>query len=152
MLFRRTGAEYTKRGSHAAAIETVTTFADAFGVGRPGVQVIRDGSGLSPQNMTTASQIVALLTALRKSRYADGYTASLAAAGEGTVKRRFGKEPFLDRVFVKTGTLSGVTALSGYIKRDDGWIVFAMIANDNKVTTCLNVHTAIVDRLCRWER
>ncbi len=91
--------------------------------------VLRDGSGLSHQNRVTAAQVVGLLSAMRRHPHAAVFIESLAAAGEeGSMKRRYGDPELRGRVRAKTGTISGVSALAGYVTRDDGTVLaFAVL-------------------------
>lgn len=90
-----------------------------------------DGSGLSRLNRISASGQVAVLRALFDSPYGAYLFHSLPGSGQdGTLKRRdFDAED--GRVLAKTGTLTGVSALSGFILDGDErprW-VFSMIGN-----------------------
>jgi D-alanyl-D-alanine carboxypeptidase/D-alanyl-D-alanine-endopeptidase (penicillin-binding protein 4) len=63
----------------------------------------------------------------------DLFLSTLAVAGvDGTLDDRF-KGPAVGlrgRVYAKTGFISGVSALSGYLKaRDDTWYVFSILMN-----------------------
>lgn len=94
--------------------------------------VFRDGSGLSHRNRVSAAQFVDLLLLMRRHPQAAMFSDSLAAAGEpGTMKRRYLGTEFAGRLIGKTGTIRGVSALCGYLKREDGGsIVFAILLND----------------------
>jgi len=91
-----------------------------------------DGSGLSPQDLVTPRAIVRWLT-----RWGgpDSSTASLrsalAAPGEpGTVEKRFGSLPAGATLRAKTGSLTNVSSLSGYLRTMEGEdVVFTMIVN-----------------------
>jgi D-alanyl-D-alanine carboxypeptidase/D-alanyl-D-alanine-endopeptidase (penicillin-binding protein 4) len=58
--------------------------------------------------------------------------ASLAVAGtSGTIARRFASGPAEQRLRAKTGSLRGVSALSGYVvTRDDRILAFSVMMND----------------------
>ncbi len=76
---------------------------------------LSDGSGLSRQNWVTPTGLVKLLQAQRSSTHWPTFKASLPQAGmTGTLRRRFLNTPAQGRVWAKTGTLRGVSALSGY--------------------------------------
>jgi D-alanyl-D-alanine carboxypeptidase/D-alanyl-D-alanine-endopeptidase (penicillin-binding protein 4) len=93
-----------------------------------GVETIRfrDGSGLSRYDRVPARGLVALLTWVREQPWADAFFDSLPAPGEGTLSER------LDGVDLraKTGTLTGVRALSGRIERADGPVLFSVLLSD----------------------
>jgi serine-type D-Ala-D-Ala carboxypeptidase/endopeptidase (penicillin-binding protein 4) len=92
-----------------------------------------DGSGLSRQNLAAPVTLVSLLKLMRSSpNYAQFY-ASLPTAGvSGTLRNRFGNTVVQGRVHAKTGTLTGVRALSGYLEHPIyGTIVFSILGNQS---------------------
>jgi D-alanyl-D-alanine carboxypeptidase/D-alanyl-D-alanine-endopeptidase (penicillin-binding protein 4) len=99
-----------------------------------------DGSGLSPQNLATARALAAWLVAMdRDSVLAAPFREGLAGPGEnGTLKRRFpGLDPAAN-LRAKTGTLTNVSSLSGYVTAASGErIAFAVITNGNRGSTSL---------------
>lgn len=103
--------------------------------------VLRDGSGLSHQNRVSANQVVRLLNAMRRHPHAAVFIDSLAAAGEeGSMKRRYGAPELRGRVRAKTGTISGVSALAGYVTRDDGTVLaFAVLISGGNDGLTLDV-------------
>lgn len=112
---------------YAVATPRLRNFAERT-VGLPFEDVLpKDGSGLARQNLVTARAMVGLL------RWADGqptrtlWRDSLAKAGApGTLRNRLADVGFAG----KTGSLSRVAALSGYLTRRDGSeIVVSVIVN-----------------------
>jgi D-alanyl-D-alanine carboxypeptidase/D-alanyl-D-alanine-endopeptidase (penicillin-binding protein 4) len=93
--------------------------------------VLADGSGLSRRNRLTAAALHGVLVALNRHPSGEEFRESLAEPGEdGTLKRRLLN--LEGRVFAKTGTLNGVSALSGYVQtKSDRWIAFAILMNGN---------------------
>ena len=90
-----------------------------------------DGSGLSPQNLATPRALVRWLIASDDS-LRGVLRGGLARAGEqgSTLERRFTTLPPGAELRAKTGTLTNVTSLSGYLRTPEGEeIVFAMIVN-----------------------
>ena len=81
--------------------------------------VLVDASGLSRQNLVTPQTLVKLLQLMARSpepQIARSYRQSLAVAGtSGTLKRRFSNTLIQGNLWAKTGTLTGVGALSGYL-------------------------------------
>ncbi len=87
----------------------------AWGLNQQNLQ-LSDGSGLSRQNWVTPQGLVNLLQAQRQSPHWSTFQASLPQAGvTGTLSRRFLNTPAQGKVWAKTGTLRGVSALSGYV-------------------------------------
>jgi D-alanyl-D-alanine carboxypeptidase/D-alanyl-D-alanine-endopeptidase (penicillin-binding protein 4) len=85
-------------------------------------QMLADGSGVSRYNLVTARQIVALLRYMTtRDDLFPAYRAALPVAGvDGTLESRMRGTPAEGRAGAKTGTLNGVTALSGYVPAADG--------------------------------
>lgn len=83
----------------------------------PDGYALLDGSGLSRQNLLTPRAIAQLLQAFSRGPHGEIYRASLAVAGEsGTLKGRFVGTPVAGKFQGKTGTLTGVTTLAGYLE------------------------------------
>jgi D-alanyl-D-alanine carboxypeptidase/D-alanyl-D-alanine-endopeptidase (penicillin-binding protein 4) len=82
-----------------------------------GSYVLGNGSGLNDVNRFTARDVVMLLDYVDAHyELAPDFVASLAVAGtQGTIRHRMRDGPALRRVRAKTGTLRGVSALSGYV-------------------------------------
>jgi D-alanyl-D-alanine carboxypeptidase/D-alanyl-D-alanine-endopeptidase (penicillin-binding protein 4) len=94
---------------------------------------LADGSGLSRANTTTPRALVETLTAMYSSQGNELFVASLPVAGiNGTLGKRMRRTPAEGIVHAKTGTLTGVRALSGYINHPTyGVLVFSMLVNDS---------------------
>ena len=91
-----------------------------------------DGSGLSRGNKTTARQLVNLLDkADELPQIAAPLRDSLPRMGhEGTVRKRVRGTLAASRCAAKTGTLIGVSSLSGYCDSPSGGkVAFAIVAN-----------------------
>ena len=116
-------------------------------VGLPlGDFVLDDGSGLSKQNRLSAAQLTRLLQWLFDRPEGELFRATLAVAGsDGTLERRFTAPALQGRIFAKTGSLSAVRALSGYVQTADGrWLAFSFLVND-----CPRAVKDLQDRFCR---
>jgi D-alanyl-D-alanine carboxypeptidase/D-alanyl-D-alanine-endopeptidase (penicillin-binding protein 4) len=72
----------------------------------------------------------------------------LPVGGEdGTLSNRFGGSPAAGRVYAKTGSLSHVAALSGYLRRNDGaWVAFSILVNNFNAPTA--EVRGVIDRIC----
>jgi D-alanyl-D-alanine carboxypeptidase/D-alanyl-D-alanine-endopeptidase (penicillin-binding protein 4) len=94
---------------------------------------LEDGSGLSRHNLITPLALVELLELMANSEYNDIFLNSLAVAGKtGTLKNRFQDTVIVDQFYGKTGTLSGISALSGYLKRENqDTLVISIIINNS---------------------
>jgi D-alanyl-D-alanine carboxypeptidase/D-alanyl-D-alanine-endopeptidase (penicillin-binding protein 4) len=92
--------------------------------------LLRDASGLSAQNLLSPQALVRLLDYNRQAPWAAAYRSALPTPGlrGGTLSNRLpGLE---DRVFAKTGTISNVASLSGYIVTRSGReLIFSIMVN-----------------------
>ncbi len=95
--------------------------------------VLADGSGLSRRNLVQPAQLVQLLVAMQKSPQRAAFRAGLPIAGRtGTLRGRLQAGPAAGHVLAKTGTLSRVQALSGYVLRPNGaapWAFAVLVEN-----------------------
>ena len=98
-----------------------------------------DGSGLSRKNFVSPEFLVRILTGMaRTSSYKD-YLNSLPRPGrkDGTLQTRMPKAPAAvkNRIYMKSGSLSGVRCFSGYILPSDGdtrkTIAFSIMVNNH---------------------
>lgn len=99
----------------------------------PGSFVFDNGSGLNDVNRFTARQLVRLATYMTHDVEGGAeYVASLAVAGtQGTIGFRMRDTPAERRLRAKTGTLRGVSALSGYVADPAGEpIAFAVLSQN----------------------
>lgn len=117
----------------------------------------QDGSGLSRRNQMTADFTVSLLTYMRtQSRWWGQFRDALPLGGvDGTLRERMRGTRAEGHVRAKTGTLTGVCSLSGYVETRGGEaIVFSMILNgfscDISRMRRLQDETCIA--LARWSR
>lgn len=128
-FWRAAAHRATGLGTVEAARRTEQEWLNRHGL--PWVEPGYDGSGLSRLNQISAEGQVAVLRAIFGSPYGAYLFHSLPASGRnGTLKRR-DFDANNGRVLAKTGTLTGVSALSGFILDEQErprW-VFSMIGN-----------------------
>jgi serine-type D-Ala-D-Ala carboxypeptidase/endopeptidase (penicillin-binding protein 4) len=96
---------------------------------------LRDGSGLSRYNLVTPSMTVSLLSAMwhhPDAALRDAFIRSLPiAAVDGTLRSRMQHAATQGNVRAKTGTISHVTALSGYVHSASGTPLAFVIMNNH---------------------
>jgi D-alanyl-D-alanine carboxypeptidase/D-alanyl-D-alanine-endopeptidase (penicillin-binding protein 4) len=121
-----------ERTSADDGIEAVKTFLRGAGIEPRGQVVQADGSGLSRHNYITASGTMQLLTYMSTHRYANAFREALPIAGiDGTLRTRMRGTPAANNLRAKTGTISGVASLSGYVTSAAGErLVFSIILNN----------------------
>jgi D-alanyl-D-alanine carboxypeptidase/D-alanyl-D-alanine-endopeptidase (penicillin-binding protein 4) len=120
-------------GTTAGGVRAVEAFLAAE-VGLPrGSYVMRNGSGLNDANRFSARQTVTLLRhAFGRFSSMPEYLASLPVAGrDGTLRSRMEKTLAEGNLRAKTGTLSHVSALAGYLTSASGErLAFSFLVND----------------------
>jgi serine-type D-Ala-D-Ala carboxypeptidase/endopeptidase (penicillin-binding protein 4) len=126
-LIKAIGWQQSGRGTTAAGAAAVRGFVARLGAAAR----IADGSGLSRGNRATPRRVVKLLTAMQGREEFDAFFASLAVAGrDGTLADRMESGPARGRCRGKTGTLSNVSALSGYCTARSGDVyAFSILMN-----------------------
>jgi len=125
MLVKLLGANFGGAGTTSAGTGVVERFARSQGSGIHAV----DGSGLTRTNRASPAQVVRLLAAMRKAPIGDQFIQDLALTGrEGTVADRTLGTAAAGRCRTKTGTLTGVSALSGYcFNRSGKTMIFSIL-------------------------
>jgi serine-type D-Ala-D-Ala carboxypeptidase/endopeptidase (penicillin-binding protein 4) len=136
MLLKTLGAELRGQGTAAAGAAVVDSLVGAWGLPR-GRLAQADGSGLSRYNLVAPSLLMGILEHMTRSPNAADWTASLPVAGaDGTLENRMRGTVLQGNVRAKTGTLSGVRALSGYLTTAAGErIVFSTVVNHHTLTS-----------------
>lgn len=117
----------TSQNSAEMGITVVKNTLTKLGVD-PASYVLVDGAGLSRHNLVTPAVIVQTLKAMAASSV---YRTSLPVAGmSGTLKNRFQDSAARGIVQAKTGTMSGVVALSGYVDVPEyETLIFSIMVN-----------------------
>lgn len=125
MLLKLLGARLGGAGTTAAGASVVERFARGHGSAVHAV----DGSGLTRSNRASPSQVVALLDAMDETPAGDEFIQDLALTGhEGTVADRMHGTAAYGRCRTKTGTLTGVSNLSGYcFNRSGNLVIFSIL-------------------------
>ena len=128
MLLRTLGAEFRGSGSEDAGLQVIREFLVETGVETKGIS-LSDGSGLSRANLLTPRFQTSLLLFLSTRPHFDLFMNTLAVSGtDGTLRNRLSSERGV--IHAKTGTLSGVSSLSGYMTTRSGRnLVFSIFAN-----------------------
>ena len=121
-----------RAGSVRAGRDAVLEVLRSWGLS-PDSVVLSDGSGLSRYNYVTAETLVSVLRHLTNDpRHAVPFETTLPIAGrDGTLGNRMKGTAAEGNVHAKTGSVSNVRAISGYLRtRDNERIVFSIVANN----------------------
>ena len=109
---------------------------------------IHDGCGLSPYDFITPAALVSMLRyAYKKKSIYDYLQPSLPIAGkDGTLEKRMRRSPAFAKVYAKTGTVTGVSSLSGYATASNGHILAFSIINNGLLKATIGQN--LQDRIC----
>lgn len=110
----------------------------------------RDSSGLSSENRVSPRGLVRLLEVAEREPWGGAFRRSLPVPGQGTLANRLQGV----RLRAKTGTLDGVSALSGWVwmKRTDSWGEFSILSGGMPKSQAVEIEDAIVRTLARYAR
>lgn len=115
-------------------IEAINYGLNQLGI-NPNEYVLIDASGLSRQNLVSPQTLVKTLDLMSTVSSSDtqAFQQSLAVAGiSGTLKHRFRHTTVAGKLWGKTGTLTGVGSLSGYLFTDNGFsLMISIIVNNS---------------------
>ena len=130
-LLKALAAERRGRGSWANGVEEVESFLAGVGLDLEEI-ALADGSGMSRNNLATPRQVTGLLGHMYRHRLSRDFLRSLPFSGEdeSSWERRLAEAPYAGNVVAKTGTLSGVSTLSGYARASSGKLyAFSILLN-----------------------
>ncbi|MDH7515495.1 MAG: D-alanyl-D-alanine carboxypeptidase/D-alanyl-D-alanine-endopeptidase [Bacteroidota bacterium] len=118
-LLKTIGLAVEGLGSWACGLLAMASCFHRMGIDTASIRLV-DGSGLSHGNLVSVSAIGSLLRTMYRSSAAKRFIASLAQPGSGTMMSRLKNVEGADYVHAKTGTLNGVSSLSGYVLPPQG--------------------------------
>jgi D-alanyl-D-alanine carboxypeptidase/D-alanyl-D-alanine-endopeptidase (penicillin-binding protein 4) len=147
VLGKRLAVERTGRwGKISRAAHAIERFADSHHVRLKAF----DSSGLSYRNRVSPQGLTKLLTAVERTSHAGLLRGTLARPGLGTLEDRLGSV----RVRAKTGTLLGISALSGWVwlNRRSTWAQFAILSRGMPKWKAVSIEDRIVRILSRSAR
>ncbi|MBI4535129.1 MAG: D-alanyl-D-alanine carboxypeptidase/D-alanyl-D-alanine-endopeptidase [Ignavibacteriae bacterium] len=148
-LLKILGAEqHGAPGSAGKGISVVKEFLGSQGFDTTRIS-IADGSGVSRYNLLSAESIISLLHIMYERReHFEAFYNSLAVSGEtGSLSNRMKGTLAQGNLRGKTGTLTGASSLSGYVRTADGELLAFSILMQNflgKVTA----YRQLQDRIC----
>jgi D-alanyl-D-alanine carboxypeptidase/D-alanyl-D-alanine-endopeptidase (penicillin-binding protein 4) len=126
------GAEMRKQGSwQAGGAEVKEWLTTKIGVPADEFTPI-DGSGMSRDNRASANAFISVLRYMWKSPWREEFVSSLPYSGDPDSKfgNRLRRPPVARQVYAKTGYISGVIGLSGYVHAQSGKVyAFSFLFN-----------------------
>ena len=110
---------------------------------------IVDGSGLSNQNSLSPELLVAVLRHMHQSPHFNIFQQSLATAGvDGTLVSRMRNTAAHRKVRAKTGSLTGVSTMAGYVTASNGNLLAFSIMIQNFTERVSFVAVNHIDKIC----
>ncbi len=151
-IIKTIGKVATGDGSFEGGARAVQSFATRE-AGVEAEQIIAvDGSGLSKGNRTSAGALVGLLLHVATSDNWDAFVSTLPEAGR-SLRRMYGTRAARN-LRAKTGTIDGVSALTGIVTTQDGeTLLFSILSNELRSTgSAKRVEDRIGARLAEFRR
>ncbi|MFJ6630630.1 D-alanyl-D-alanine carboxypeptidase/D-alanyl-D-alanine-endopeptidase [Streptomyces sp. NPDC091376] len=154
-LTKTIGYETAGHGTWSAGLAAIDGFLKKEGVDAAKLRQV-DGSGLSRMNVFSADQLTRLLLAVRDAPWYADWHASLPVACNpdraigGTLRTRMCNTPAALNARAKTGSLTGASALSGYVTDAGGReLVYSIVLNNYLASSVKSIEDAIVVTLAR---
>jgi D-alanyl-D-alanine carboxypeptidase/D-alanyl-D-alanine-endopeptidase (penicillin-binding protein 4) len=154
-LTKAMGYEVSGQGSWSAGLAAIRDYLKGVGVDTARLRQV-DGSGLSRMDNFPAAQLARLLLAVRAEPWYADWHRSLPVACDpdrftgGTLRTRMCNTPAARNARAKTGSLTGASALSGYVTAADGReLVYSIVLNNYLASTVKPLEDAIVVTLAR---
>lgn len=147
VIGKRLGAEVHKPlGTIAKGAGVIARWTAQHGV----EAIARDSSGLSYENRVSPRGLVRLLSLAEREPWGGAFRRTLPVPGQGTLEDRLRGV----KMRAKTGTLEGVSALSGWVwmERTDSWGEFSILSNGMSKSQAVEIEDAIVRTLARSAR
>lgn len=147
LALRAVGLARQGAGSREAGLAEMKIFLKEIGIDADTYD-LNDGSGLTRLDLVTPDAVMRLLRFLYGSQEWMDWLSLLPVGGtDGTLSDRFVNTPGGSRIHAKTGSLTHVSALSGYAQRRNGkWVAFSILVN-NSSGDAAGVR-GVMDRIC----
>ena len=136
VLLKAMGRKTYNAGTAQAGVASVADFMRRQGLDPMTLSQV-DGSGLSRRNLVSSQGLTDLLLATAKQPWFDAWYNALPIAGNadrmsgGSLRYRLRGTAAQNNLHAKTGSMAGVSSLSGYITDAKGRrLVFSMISNN----------------------
>ncbi|MHA6252800.1 D-alanyl-D-alanine carboxypeptidase/D-alanyl-D-alanine endopeptidase [Oceanobacillus sp. CAU 1775] len=137
VLTKEMGKQINMEGSWEQGLLVIEDVLAELGVRREDI-LLRDGSGMSHKTLISTDNIAELLFQVQEKDWFDVFKTSLPVAGEeerligGTLRHRLTTPPTQGNAFAKTGMITGVSTLSGYLNTKNGEeLIFSVLINNH---------------------
>lgn len=157
MLAKEMGKVVHDEGSWDKGLEVINQTAAKLGVNTKTIE-LRDASGISHVTTIPANEITTLLYTVQNKKWFPSYLNSLPIAGEserfvgGTLRNRMKNPPTKGNVTAKTGSLTGVSTLSGYATTKNGEkIIFSIMINNYLASGITDIQDKIATAIAGYD-
>lgn len=132
LIFRAVGRAVEGSGSPEASARSVRRTLIELGVDVSGLVQV-DGSGLALRNRVSTGTLVQLMDRMGNGPLWDEFWSTLPEAGTRRELGRMYRTPAAGNLRAKTGTIEGVSALTGMVRSHDGErLAFSLIVNETR--------------------
>jgi len=148
LMLRLLGNTLANDGSFAQGSRVVHQFLIRAGVA-PDEFLLYDGSGMSMNDLVAPRAYTTLLTYAAQQPWGEAWKSTFPVAGvDGTLANRFKGTPLAGKLFAKSGTMSEVNSLSGYLTTATGkTLAFSIMVNSHLPGSEAEIHA--IDRICQ---
>ncbi|MGM9922263.1 MAG: D-alanyl-D-alanine carboxypeptidase/D-alanyl-D-alanine-endopeptidase, partial [Bhargavaea sp.] len=157
VLVKEIGRASAGKGSWDAGLSVMEDVLAAYGLDPAGMR-LRDGSGMSHKNLVTAEQLSVLLYKAQAEPWFPVFLNSLPVAGHpdrmtgGTLRTRMKDTAAAENVKAKTGSLTGVSSLSGYVTAENGEeYIFSILFNNYLAGSVTPIQDEIAEAIAELE-
>ena len=153
ILTKEMGKVVYGEGSWDKGLQVIKETVTRFGV-NGNTLLLRDGSGMSHKTMIPANELTQLLYVIQEKSWFPEFDHSLLVSGNpdrligGTLGSRLSEEPVKGKVKAKTGSIAGVSTLSGYVTTKSGErLIFSIMINNHLSKSVKSIEDEIVKTL-----
>jgi len=147
MLLKRLAASPEKRGTTSRGARLTERFAKKMGA----PVRMENGSGLTRRNQASPKAVGHLLRAMARRPEHMAFRRSLPlAAHQGTLSHRMHNTAADGKCRAKTGTLSDVSALSGYCRTGRGTVAFSILMNSVNVEVAQDAQDRMASLIAKY--
>lgn len=151
-LFKTLGAyHFNQPGTWENSAQAMRAILAENHINVPAGAQFLDGSGLSREDRVTVNQLLQVLkNAYHNPMLAANFIPALPVSGiNGTLKRRMGDVHMAGKVKAKTGTMKGVSSLSGYVETTNHEVyAFSIVVNSR--SGWMGRYRILEDKICRF--
>ncbi|MDN4493252.1 D-alanyl-D-alanine carboxypeptidase/D-alanyl-D-alanine endopeptidase [Ureibacillus aquaedulcis] len=154
IFIKTLGREFNGKGDTNEGLIALKDYGISIGLNMENWR-LEDGSGLSHANKVSANELSLLLTKMNEIPSYKILHSSLPIGGQadrkvgGSLKNRFIEEKYRNRVIAKTGHISGVYTLAGYVKANSGRTYAFAIMTQNQAANRLNAIDQVVKQMIK---